>query len=70
MVIEESNKKTVFKELKCGDIFYYGNIYYLRVPFCTVCDYDYNSYDLKNDDYCYFSDDKQVTPVKAKLVIE
>ena len=71
MIIEEYNKVKAFGELRAGDVFRYGSINYLKVPPCK-CDteYDYNSYDLDNNDYCYFSNERDVIFVKAKLVIE
>jgi hypothetical protein len=71
MVIEENIKTVAFGELDDGDVFHCGSIYYLKVPTCTSeAGYDYNSFDLVNNDYCYFSDEKDVIFVRAKLVIE
>lgn len=72
MIIEEKVKTTTFEDLNNGDVFRYGSIYYLKVPPCKSAGtgYEYNSYDLYNDDYCCFADDREVYPVKAKLVIE
>lgn len=71
MIIEEKFKTITFGGLDYGDVFRCGSIYYLKVPTCECgTGYEYNSYDLENNDYCYFSDDRQVIPAKAKLVIE
>ena len=72
MVIEEKIKTVAFRELDDGDIFRSGSsIYFLKVPNCkSEAGYEYNSYDLVNNDYCYFGDDREVIYVKAKLVIE
>ena len=71
MVIEEHTKTVLFRELNDGDIFRYGSIYYLKIPTCTSeGGYDYSSFDLVNNDYCYFGDDREVYLVKAKLIIE
>ena len=71
MVIEEHTKTVLFGELYDGEIFRYGSIYYLKIPTCaSEGGYDYSSYDLVNNNYCYFADDREVYPVKAKLVIE
>ena len=70
MVIEENVKTTTFGELSSGDVFRYGSIYFLKVPACAADGYNYNSYDLVNNDYCYFSEYRDIISVKAKLVIE
>lgn len=71
MVIEENIKTAIFGELNDGDVFRYGSIYYLKVPPCErSAGYNYNSYDLVNNDYCYFCDDRTVISIRAKLVIE
>ena len=70
MVIEEKIKSTEFRELDNGDVFRYGSIYYLKIPPCSTNEYNYNSYDLVNNDYCYFSDYRDIIAVKAKLIIE
>ena len=70
MIIEEYNKVKTFGELNAGDVFRYGSISYLKIPPCSTGNYNYNSYDLINNDYCYFSEYRDVIFVKAKLVIE
>ena len=70
MVIEENIKTTTFENLEEGDVFRYGSNYFLKVPPCSTDKYNYNSYDLSNNDYCYFSEYRDIIPVKAKLVIE
>ena len=70
MIIEENIKSATFDELNIGDVFRNGCLNYLRIPPCFSNGYSYNSYDLDNNDYCYFPDDEQITLVKAKLVIE
>ena len=71
MIIEENIKTTTFEDLNNGDVFRYGSIYYLKIPTCTSeGGYSYSSYDLVNNDYCYFADDREVIYVKAKLIIE
>lgn len=72
MVIEENIKTVTFGLLDDGDVFRSGSsIYFLKVPACkSEAGYEYNSYDLVNNDYCYFGDDREVIYVKAKLVIE
>ena len=69
MIIEENIKTTTFEKLDNGDIFRYGSIYFLKIPECVSNEYNYNSYDLINNDYCYFSEFRDVIPIKAKLVI-
>lgn len=72
MVIEENTKTAIFGELDAGDVFRYGSIYFLKIPPCVVKNtgYNYNSYDLVNNDYCFFSDCREINITKAKLVIE
>lgn len=70
MVIEENIKTTTFEKLEIGDVFRYGSNYYLKVPPCSTGNYNYNSYDLSNNDYCYFSEYRDIIPIRAKLVIE
>lgn len=70
MIIEDINKIVNFEELAIGDVFWYGGQYYLKIPLCTSAGYNYDAYDLSNDDYNYFSDTREVTTVTAKLVIE
>ena len=69
MRIEDTNKTVNFGELAIGDVFCCGSTYYLKIPRCTSVGYDYNAYDLSNDDYNNFFDTKEVTIVTAKLVI-
>lgn len=71
MVIEENNSKIKFKELKIGDVFRCNDIIYIRTSYLTTdTGYDFDAYDLDNDDFCNFSDNDIVEKVKAKLVIE
>ena len=71
MIIEENIKGITFEELEYGDIFRYGSVYYMKLPPCTIENgYNYTSFDLVNNDYCFFSDYRDVYPAKAKLVIE
>lgn len=71
MVIEESIERITFEELEDGDVFRYGSVYFLKIPKCSVGEYYYNSYDLVNNDFCFFSDCKEIIiPAKAKLIIE
>ena len=70
MTIEENTKTTTFGEFDVGDVFRYGSRYFLKMPNCSIGDYNYNSYDLSNNDYCYFSEYREIIPIKAKLVIE
>lgn len=69
MVIEDTNRIVNYGDLAIGDVFYYGGQYYLKIPLCTAGGYDYDAYDLSNDDFNYFSDTREVTTVNAKLVI-
>ena len=73
MVIEENIEITTFEELDNGDVFRYGSVYFLKIPPCEAAGtgYHYNSYDLVNNDYCFFPDCREIIlPAKAKLVIE
>ena len=70
MIIEENVKTIAFGNLKNGDVFRCGSRFNLKIPPCESGEYEYNYYDLTNNDYGYISPVKEVTPVNAKLVIE
>ena len=71
MVIEEKNKNITFGEINNGDVFRRGGIIYIKTGYLTTdTGYDFNAYDLLNDDFCNFSNKDIVEKVKAKLVIE
>lgn len=71
MIIEENIKTVKFGIVAVGEVFRCGGRYYLKIPTCECgTGYEYNYYDLTNDDYGYLSPEREVIPVKAKLVIE
>ena len=71
MVIKQNSNKVKFEELKVGDVFRSANIVYIKTN-CITTDsgYDFNAYDLLNDDFCNFRDYEIVEKVDAELVVK
>ena len=71
MIIKQCNSKVKFEELKIGDVFRCKDTIYIKTSYLTTdTGYDFDAYDLENDDFCNFSNSDIVEKVKAELVIE
>lgn len=71
MIIEQNNNKIKFENIKIGDIFRFDGDIYIKIPYYTTdSGYDFDAYNLSNNDIYNFYGDEIVEKVKAKLVIE
>jgi hypothetical protein len=71
MIIEGNTKITTFGELKIGDVFRFSGDIYIKIPYYTTdTGYDFDAYNLSNNDVYNFNNYEDVEKIKAKLVIE
>lgn len=71
MLIKQYDNKVEFGELKVGDVFRCDGFVYIKINFLvTDSGYEFNVYDLSNDDISSFSDNAIVEKVKAVLTVE
>lgn len=70
MKIERGTVKKKFTDIEIGGICEAHSYVLLKTDEVKIDGEDYNAWDLTLDDFAYVPDDKEVTPLVAKLVIE